>query len=162
MLDEEINNAMEISQISCQRYSPGETVEGTFYNYEIYLGLTNTDMLSSTYEDNWLPGTRQLVFHRDTMPISNSPEDWVNFVLDTPFWYNGSDNLIVEVMWSSADTDDSCMYTWHWNSGTIRSITGEYSNPTGTMGSLVIMFKFEGDMGQTEATFGQIKSLLGS
>jgi len=157
-----MNGAMEIAQLGCQRYSPGETVEGTFYDYEIYMGLTENDMLSSTFEDNWMPGTRRLVFHRDTMTLSNSPDEWVEFTLDTPFWYNGTDNLIVEIMWSSAETDDSCMYTWHWNSGTIRSITGAYSNPTGTMGSLVIMFRFQGEMGQTSATFGEIKALMGS
>jgi hypothetical protein len=54
------------------------------------------------------------------------------------------------------------MYTWHWNTGTIRSINGEYSNPTGTMGSLLIMFKFSGILGQTSATFGEIKATLGN
>lgn len=162
MLDEEMNGAMDISQVSCQRYSPGETVEGTFYDFEIYLGLTEQDMLSSTFEDNWMPGTRQLVFQRDTMTISNSPEEWVNFAFDQEFWYNGENNLLVEILWSSADTDDSCMYTWHWNSGTIRSITGQYGNPTGTMGSLVIMFRFQGVLSFASDTFAGIKSSVGS
>ncbi len=153
---------MDISALSCQRFTPGETVEGTFYDFEIYLGLTDQEMLSSTFENNWLPETRQLVFHRDTMTISNSPEEWVNFAFDQGFWYNGEDHLIVEVMWSSADTDDSCMYTWHWNTGSIRSINGEYSNPTGTMGSLLIMFKFQGELSFSPDTFAGIKSTLGS
>ena len=153
---------MDISALSCQRFTPGETVEGTFYDFEIYLGLTDQEMLSSTFENNWLPETRQLVFHRDTMTISNSPEEWVNFAFDQGFWYNGEDHLIVEVMWSSADTDDSCMYTWHWNTGSIRSINGEYSNPTGTMGSLLIMFKFQGELLFSPDTFAGIKSTLGS
>lgn len=153
---------MNISALSCQRFTPGETVEGTFYDFEIYMGLTDQDMLSSTFENNWLPDTRQLVFHRDTMTISNSPEEWVDFGFDQGFWYNGEDNLIVEVMWSSADTDDSCMYTWHWNTGSIRSINGEYSNPTGTMGSLLIMFRFQGELSCSTDTFAGIKSTLGS
>lgn len=162
MFGDELSGAMDIALLSCQRYTPGETVQGTFYDYEIYMGLAESDMLSPTFTDNWVPGTRQLVFHRDSMTISNSPEEWVDFVLDTPYWYNGQDNLLVEIMWSSADTDDSCMYTWHWNTGTIRSINGEYSNPTGTMGSLLIMFRFSGTLGQTSATFGEIKATLGS
>ena len=162
MFDEEFEGAMDISALSCQRFTPGETVEGTFYDFEIYLGLTDQEMLSSTFENNWLPETRQLVFHRDTMTISNSPEEWVNFAFDQGFWYNGEDHLIVEVMWSSADTDDSCMYTWHWNTGSIRSINGEYSNPTGTMGSLLIMFKFQGELSFSPDTFAGIKSTLGS
>lgn len=162
MLDEELSGAMDISVLSCQRYTPGETVEGTFYDFEIYMGLTDMDMLSSTFDENLLPGTRQLVFHRDSMTISNSPEDWVDFSLDEVFWYNGENNLVVEFLWSSADTDDSCMYTWHWNTGSIRSINGDYSSSTGTMGSLLIMFRFQGELHCSIDTFAGIKSTLGS
>lgn len=162
MFDEELDGAMDISQLSCQRYSPGETVEGTFYDFQIYMGLTDQEVLSSSFEANWLPGTRQLVFQRDTMTVSNSPEEWVSFTFDQDFWYNGEDNLLVEIMWSSAETDDSCMYTWHWNTGSIRSINGGYGDPTGTMGSLLIMFRFQGALSCEVDTFAGIKSTLGS
>ncbi|MCK5064232.1 MAG: hypothetical protein KAQ97_03045 [Candidatus Fermentibacteraceae bacterium] len=162
MLKEEIGDAMDISAISCNRYSPGETVEGTFYDFSIYLALFDQDEIGSTFSENYIEGTRICVFSRDTMTISNSPNEWVQFDLDIPFWFNGTDNLIVEFLWSSAETDDSCMYTWHWNTGTIRSINGEYESPTGTMSSLVIMFLFEGDLQLNSSTFGSIKALLGS
>jgi hypothetical protein len=156
-----MSGPMVIEQLSCQRYTPGETVEGTFYDFDIYLGLTDEDALGSTFESNWLPGTRQLVLHRDSMTISNSPEDWVQFPLDQAFWYNGEDNLLVEIMWSSAYTDDSCMYTWHWNTGSIRSINGGYSDPTGTMGSLLIMFMFQGQLSCVPDTFAGVKTAFG-
>ncbi len=161
MLDEEIGDAMDISAISCQRYSPGETVEGTFYDFSIYLALSDQDVVGSTFTENYIAGTRICVFSRDTMTISNSPYDWVQFDLDTPFWFNGTDNLIVEFLWSSAETEDSCMYTWHWNTGTVRSINGEYESPTGSMSSLVIMFRFGGSMHLDSSTFGGIKAMLG-
>lgn len=161
MLDEELGGAMDISAIACRRYTPGDTVEGTFHDFSIYLALSDQDAVGSTFDDNYMEGTRILVFSRDTMTISNSPEEWVEFVLDNPFWFNGEDNLVVEFLWSSAETDDSCMYTWHWDTGAIRSINGEYGGSTGTMSSLVIMLRFSGDMALASSTFGGIKASLG-
>jgi hypothetical protein len=161
VLEDEIGDAMEISSIACQRFSPGETVEGTFYNFSICLALTDLEMLGSTFDENYIEGTRVCVFSRDTLTISNSPNEWVDFNLDLPYWFDGSNNLIVEFLWSSAETDDSCMYTWHWNTGDIRSISGEYGSSTGTMSSLLIMFRFSGELLLENSTFGSIKALLG-
>ena len=153
---------MTISQIAVQRYSPGDTAEGTFQDFTIRLGLTDQDMLGSSFEDNLIPGTGQTAFYRDSVILVNSPDEWVYFTLDSPFWYNGSDNLIIEFLWSEGYTEDSCMYSWHWESGSIRSITGEYDDDTGTMSSLVIMFRLQGDMTLSNSTFGEIKTILGS
>jgi hypothetical protein len=162
VLQEEIGEAMEITELGCKRYSPGETDQATFFDFTIYMALTDSDMLTSTFEDNWIPGTRYQVFYRDSMTITNSPDDWVYFTLDTPYWYNGQENLIIEFLWSDGTTDDSCMYSWHWDSGTIRSITAEYSADTGTMSSLVIMFMLQGELELSSATFAEIKSLFGT
>ncbi len=161
MLASEIGDGMEISLIACQRFSPGETVEGTFYDFSIYLALSDQSMLGSTFEENYIEGSRFCVFSRDTLTISNSPNEWVEFSLDTTFWFNGNDNLIVEFLWSSAETEGSCMYSWHWNTGSIRSISGEYGSPTGTMSSLLMMLLFEGEMQLDSSTFGRIKAVLG-
>jgi hypothetical protein len=161
VLDEEIGDAMEISTIGCQRYSPGETVEGIFYDFSIYFALSDQGVVGPAFDENYIEGTRICVFSRDTLTISNSPNEWVDFNLDTPFWYSGTDNLIVEFLWSSAETEDSCMYSWHWNTGVIRSISGEYGSPTGTMSSLLIMLRFEGEMQLESSTFGCIKAMLG-
>ncbi len=56
MLDEEIGDAMDISAISCQRYSPGETVEGTFYDFSIYLALSDQDIRLTEFGDDLSAG----------------------------------------------------------------------------------------------------------
>jgi len=158
VLDEEIGEAMEISSVSCRRYSPGDTVEGTFYDFTIYLAHSDVDQLSSQFDANWIEGTREMVFYRDSLTLSNSPDDWVEFILDSQYWYNGSDNLVLEFLWSDAVTNQSCMYSWHWESGAIRSITGEYQDSTGTMSSLVLMIMLNGDMSLPTITFGSLKA----
>jgi hypothetical protein len=159
-LDEEMSGAMDIDILTCQRSSPGNPAEGTFYDFQIYMGLCETDMLSSAFEDNYILGTRILVFSRDTLTLSPSAGEWQDFDLDAPYWYNGQDNLLVEFLWSGGDTEDDCLYSWHWDTGTIRSISGVYGAPSGTMSSLIVMLKFTGDLSLTQMTHGSIKALF--
>jgi hypothetical protein len=162
VLEEEMQGAMEISSISCKRFSPGDTVEGTFYDFEVYLAQTELESLGSEFDENWVAGTRELVFQRDSLTLTNSPDQWVEFDLDAPYWYDGTQNLVFEFLWSSAETEDACMYSWHWDAGSIRSVNGGYADSTGTLSSLVLMLEIEGELALDGATFGGIKVLLGS
>ena len=157
-LDEEMGGAMDIASIACQRSTPGNPAVGEYYDFSIWMGLCDADMLSSTFDDNYIPGTMIQVFHRDTLTLSPSPGEWQGFDLDTTFWYNGQDNLIVEFQWSGGDTEDDCLYSWHWNTGTIRSISALYGSSTGTMSSLVVMLRFTGVLALEQTTFAGVKS----
>jgi hypothetical protein len=159
-LDEEMGGAMDISVLSCQRSTPGNPAEGTFYDFEVCMGLCTSDMLSPVFDDNYVPGTRTTVFFRDSLTLSPDPGDWQAFVLDTPFWYNGQDNLIVEFLWSDGETEDECLYSWHWDTGTIRSVSALYGAATGTMSSLMSMLRFTGELTLESTTFGAIKAIV--
>ena len=149
---------MDFDILSCQRSTPGNPAEAVFYDFDIYMGLCETDVLSSAFDDNYISGTRTLAFSRDTLTLSPGAGEWQDFDLDTPFWYNGQDNLIVEFMWSSGDTEDECLYSWHWNTGTIRSVSGVYGASTGTMSSLIVMLRFTGELALEQMTFAGVKS----
>jgi len=160
VLDEEMGNAMTVESIACKRYSPGNPAVGLFIDFEICMGLTGNDILGPVFDDNYIPGSRTTVFERDSISLSPDPDDWQVFELDTPYWYNGEDNLLIEFLWSEGETEDECLYSWHWNTGTIRSLAGEYEDVSGTMSSLVVMLRFEGSLGFVQTTHGAIKSLF--
>ena len=140
--------------------TPGNPAQATFYDFEIYMGLCEHDMLSSSFEGNYIPGTKVLAFSSDTLTISLNPGEWYDFDLEIPYWYDGQDNLILDFMWSGGYTSDECLYTWHWDTGTIRSISGSYSGSTGTMSSMMVMVNFIGELALEQATFAGIKSGL--
>jgi len=88
VLAEEVNTGVIIEELSVQR-SPGDTCEGIFYDFAIYLALTDLSMLSSGFAENYTPGTRECVFQRDSIVVSSSGDEWADFFLsihstDTP------------------------------------------------------------------------------
>ena len=148
---------MDIGSLACQRSSPGNPATGVFYDFGIYMALSDDDVLSSAFDENYVPGTFRQVFYRDTLALSPAPGDWQDFELDQQFWYDGMHNLIVEFRWSGGTTADDCLYSWHWNTGTIRSVSALYGASTGTMSSLVVMLRFTGELALDQTTFAGVK-----
>lgn len=156
VLASEINSAILIDRISFQRSVGGEPM-GTFNDFKVYMGVSGSDQLSLDYQANYIDGTRIQVLAGD--PYVNgaaSPNTWFDVVLDTPYWYNGQDNLIIEVEWSSGA---GSLYTWQWNGGSDRSVIGEYGASTGAYTeSLVPHLILNGTLSLESTTFGAIKA----
>ena len=73
---------------------------GYFDNFKLTLCHTDRTSLAGNYVDNYNGRTPVNVIDRSRLNVSSAqPETWVAFPFDTPFDYNGSDNLIVEVWW---------------------------------------------------------------
>lgn len=157
VLADEINSAISIESISWIRAVGGEPI-ATFEDLKIYMGVTESDELTVVYEDNYIPGTRTLVF--DGSPYHTlealNPNDWFYTALDAPYWYSGSGNLIIEIEWKSGE---GSLYTWHWDSGTSRRVIGAYGASSGDfVDSEVPNIRLNGVLSLESTTWGRIKS----
>lgn len=158
MLSSEIGDAMKIETLSWKRHFSGDP-QGTFNDYSLYMGLCSNDELGVNFDDNYISGTRILVMSSSpyTTPSAN-PNEWFDNILDTPFWYNGEDNLIIEVEWSSGS---GSLYSWHWDSGGQRCVIGPYGASSGSETiHNVPNLKLNGVLSLPSSTFGAIKTFF--
>jgi len=160
VLDSEMGGAFEFDTISLKRHSSGSTSgQTTFADFEIWAGLAESDVLGDNFEDNFIPGTRTLLFSRESLLIEAEPNAWIPFVLDSPFWYGGTKNLIIEILWSEGEElGTECVYTWQWNTGTMRCASGPYDSETGSRTSVIPLIQFSGDMTLLNTTFAGVKT----
>lgn len=149
---------MTISQIGWQRGGSSGAASGYYNNFKLYVGLASVSELSNTYENNYIPGSRIMVYETVTQTMSAGPDEWMIITLDTPFWYNGVDNLIVELQWVGGS---NMFYTYMWETGASRGLmnTTDVGAPTGTLSTKMSELMFEGTMALEQNTFGYIKTL---
>jgi hypothetical protein len=77
-----------------------DLLAGSFYNFKLTLCHTSLAALTESYVGNYDGHTPVTVYDRNPATISAVPSNnWFGFDFDTPFVYNGSDNLVVEVWW---------------------------------------------------------------
>jgi hypothetical protein len=126
VLDSEIGQAVEVDSISWKR-SPWGQDNASFVDLNIYMGLSADDSLGLDFLDNYLPETRTLVFSRTSYTVSAGPDSWYGIALDTPYWYTGQDNLLIEIEWSAGS---GSIYSYHWQTGQPRAIAASYGDST--------------------------------
>ncbi len=159
VLDSEIENAMEILSLAWQRATGGSD-QGHYYGVEIYMGLCADDELDATFDSNWVPGTRTLVFAADTLDLSGNANDWAAVALDSPYWYGGEQNLLIDLQWASANTAYS-FYTWRWDTGAVRCVKAvSLAAPTGVLSTQISELMLSGDLSLSQSTFGGIKTMF--
>lgn len=155
-----MGGAFTIDMIELKRHESGSTPAPCCYDdFQIWAGLTDDDVLSGTFEDNFLPGTRTLLFERDSLHLEADPDTWVPFELDVPYWYGGSHNLVIEVLWSDGEElGTECVYTWQWNTGTMRCASGPYDAASGSLTSVIPVLRFTGTGALEDRSFADVKS----
>jgi len=159
VLDEEIGDAMAIETISWQRGPSGSAV-ASFNGFQIFMGISEADMLGTTFDDNYIPGTRTLVYETNLLELNVGPDEWFDFTLDTPFWYNGEDNLIIEVVWQSGE-NTLWAYVWNTTGQTPRSVEAATAGASqGFLSQKLSELRLDGILGLTQETFGGIKALF--
>ena len=121
----EIGSAITIEKIAyyVDHYGSGNSY--TFYNQKCYMGHTT----ASTFSDGSRPdpSTMTLVYDGD---VTWSGTGWNSITLDTPFSYNGVDNLVI--YWENWDGDyDSGYPYWQYTSQTNRAkyYYNDYNDP---------------------------------
>ena len=164
VLDEEIGSDFEISSIAWQKHPAGDT-SAEFNTLKIYMGLCSEDQLVSVFDDNYISGTRTLVYESSSQVMSGGIDEWVSIVLDTNYQYSSSEgNLIIEVTWVSP-VDNKSFYSRSWDAGVIRAVgytqTGAPTQPTGSLSSSLPRLMITGTAGGAleSLTFGAVKSM---
>ncbi|MCD4777277.1 MAG: hypothetical protein K8S15_14675 [Candidatus Aegiribacteria sp.] len=160
VLASEIGDAIEIESFSWKRSVGGEP-QGSYNDLKIYMGLCSSNQLGLNFDDNYITGTKILVLSSSlyTTPSVN-PNEWFDIVFDTPFWYNGQDNLLIEIEWSSAAGSDA-LYSWHWDGGANRCIFGRYGSSAALFPKVEVPnLRLNGTLSLTNSTFARIKALF--
>jgi len=160
VLDSDIGTAMTIESISWMyvNLDPNAVCEG----FTLHLGYCADDVLDLDFDANWVPGSKTLVYSADPLDITAAgPETWVTLDLDEPFWYNGVDNLLIDVQWNNSGSDNS-FYAAHWVAGDDRALF-EYNTPSyvHTTAPFVPYMTLLGELDLQQDTFAGIKVLLG-
>jgi hypothetical protein len=150
VLGSEIGNAMTITSIG---FKPTSGTSALFDELSVYMGPASGSVLVSNFEDNY-SGDRLLVYSKSGVLLSVSG-GWVTLPLDTPYFYSGSGNLIIEIAWPNGDLE---IYTGYWGTSGNRTMTAFYGSPTGDLYDFCPNLLLSGSMSLTPMTFGAIKA----
>jgi len=156
-LDTEIGTPINIEEIGMIRFLTGND-KVHLQGFEIYMGHCASDELGIDFEQNYISGSKQLVYSMaDGWIQANGVEEWFYLELDTPFLYNGTDNLLIDFIWTWGDED---IYVYAWESGSNRTLMGSASGATGNTETIVLHMSLEGSLELESSTFAQIKALF--
>ena len=157
VLAEEIGTGMSVESIAwCCATTSGEPV--SYLELEVYLGLCASDQLQVDFESNYIPGSRTLVFQADTLFVDAAPGETFSIKFDSPFWYPGEGNLLIEVI---HDPGSWGIWGWSWVAGDACSL-GRYGNPgPGVLEDRVPWMLLSGYLSLEHSTFGSLKATLG-
>ncbi len=149
---------MTIGEISWQRGGSAGSATGYYNGFKLYMGVASGSELTNTYADNYVAGTRTMVYSTSQQVMSAQPDAWATITLDTPYEYNGTDNLIVEFEWAGGS---NMFYTYMWETGANRGLmnTSSIGSPTGTLSTRMSELMFDAASALETTTFGSIKAL---
>jgi hypothetical protein len=86
---------------------------------QIFMGRGVSGSLQDLFDENYVPGSKTLVFEEPELSLEATPDGWFSLQLETPFSCSAGDNLIIDVLHGSSRLG---LYTWHWNTGSERSL----------------------------------------
>ncbi len=160
-MQEDIGTAFEISEITFVI----DHSSGASYVNEFTLSLAHveSDQLTNTFTANYQTASLVEVYYTDSLDLSGENGDEICLELQTPFQYNGQDNLLLDINYP----DGSCWTAaYMWEAGSARCLTGMFL-PGGSAGSTGDLFDsvpymiLEGTESLDQCTFGAIKIELG-
>lgn len=153
---EELGASIEIDSISVKVQS-GEIVR--LDALDIYLGHSDLAEPGVEFDANYISGTKTHVYDHDNVTLTGVAGEWLTIPLDQSFYYNGSDNLIIEFAWPSGE---DAIYAWGWIDTKNRSVYGEFDVSSGTVTDESLLMRLNGSpYALSPATFGSIKATLG-
>ncbi len=150
---------MTIGQISWQRAGSAGSSTGYYNNFKLYMGVAAGSELTDTYQANYAPGTRTEVYATSSQAIHAEADGWMTITLDTPYEYDGTGNIILELEWAGGS---NMFYTYMWETGANRGLMNKTSlgSPTGTLSTKMSELMFEPAYSLEATTFAAIKSLF--
>jgi hypothetical protein len=157
-LDSDVSTAMTINSIFMK--SAGGAGYVNLDELQIYIGSCSSDELSGVFDDNYITGSKTLVYdHQNVTLTAGGMYEWFEVPLDSPYFYDGQHNLIIDFMRTEGSAE---INVWAWFPGENRSVTGGYYSDTGDPGTDMPHLGLGGVCDLNSDTFGAIKVLLGS
>ena len=157
-MSSEIGTAMQINSLKWHK-NPYTSTDAQCEGFSIYLGLcANEQLSSSSFEGNYISGTKTLVYSTSLLMVDQT-SDWKEIILDESYFYNGTDNLIIEVQWENASWSNS-YYNHEWMAGENRCIFRQDAPDILAYNMLPHMI-LAGSLSMENSTFGEIKVELG-
>ncbi len=149
---------MTIGEISWQRAGSYGSETGYYYGFRLYMGVAADSELTSTFSDNYLYGTRTQVYSTAAQQMTALPDQWMTILLDTPYYYNGTDDLIIELEWVGGS---NMFYTYLWDTGTNRGLMNksDVGSPTGVLYTTMSELMFAPASALEQQTFASIKAM---
>ncbi len=156
-LEEELGNAIEIETISLKRTIQGET-EVTLDTLVIYIGYCDNDELGNVFADNYRPETMTEVFWEENFTVyAPDPDSWFSIDLETPFFYDGSGNLIIEYGWPDGH---GAVFNYNWEDDVARSLIQGWGSSTGSTGLGCPHLLLTGALNLEPLTIGAVKAIF--
>ena len=120
----------------------------TFPTLKIYMGVTSRSSHSST--SDWQPESELTLVYSGTDVTVGSSTGWQTFTLDTPYFYDATNNLVVVVAKTCDDWTSGLQYYYTSTSNAVLYRQGdsnlsyaEYPTGTGTRSSYAANVKFD-------------------
>ncbi len=105
--------------------------DGTYNGFSILLTHTSASALSTNFDNNYGGNQPTVVFSRASHALNSTPAGWKPITFDTPFVYNGTDNLLIEIRWTSGSGTTITRATLE--SGNRRALFASVHATTGTL-----------------------------
>lgn len=157
-LETELDGEMEIAEVGWQRAGSYGSQTGYYNQFKLYMGEAAGTELTDTFMDNYVPGTRTLVYTTPSQQMTAGPDEWMTIMLDTPYYYDGTGGLIFELEWVGGS---NMFYTYLWDTGSNRGLMNksDIGSPTGTLYTTMSQLMFAPATALQQSTFGSIKAL---
>jgi hypothetical protein len=116
---DEIGMNGSITSVAYKRYSEGSGSPAT-RNLDIYMVHTSMDSYASTAD--WIPVTPADLVFSGEYTFETTGTDWQTITLDTPFEYNGTDNLCICIDDNTGTTTSRIYWSAHYTTPSNRSM----------------------------------------
>jgi hypothetical protein len=135
--------------------------DARFFELELKLCHTPLDELTEYYDDNYGGNAPELVAEADPLTVTVGADEWFAVPDMTPYYYDGSENLLVEVRWRvDNEKEVDC---WSWASDRIRYLSSYgYDAETGltSVKANRLRLTLEGGPAVVPASWGIIKAVF--
>lgn len=157
VLGSEIADAMTIESLTFNA-SPGTGEYSSFQQYYVYMGPTTRSSLGTSFDENY-SGPRIKVFDHSNVTHYNT-DGVVTITLDTPYFYSGQNNLLIEINYFGGDIEpNSSVYSMYCSVDTDRVLRAySFEATTGMTERALPHLVMTGTMDLDACTFGGIKA----
>lgn len=142
-------------------WQAGVTVANAPYRqFELRFCHTAVSELAADLNTNYGGNTPVLVHSANPLILNATSGEWFGFNLTTPFDYNNTDNLLVELRWNNGTVEKACD-TWGWDSGKNYGwISKQYDGQSGQLFTVICRFRFTfDDQAVTPTSLGRVRAL---